>query len=668
MIVTITLGLLAGCGGTAGTGTVPEPTKKAQEPTKAPEATAAPKPTAIPDSKTGSKSQFTEPEEFKALVEAGKLPELEKRLPAADDVMVEYMESTGNYGGELNFTFNGKSSQWYYGKITEEALFRFKTDGTVEPNVAKGYDVNDDATVYTIYLREGMKWSDGEPFTADDVIFFYYEMCVEETFGKSLWDCFKVTDPDGNDSIAKFEKVDDYTFTVTFEYSKPTFLENLAINGKWCFAPAHWYKEILPKFIGEEAANAKAKEMGYSDAVAMGKETGYYYWNVPGRPTLRPWVVFEDVEHNDCDGEYFVMRRNPYYWKVDEKGQQLPYINELRFLRVSDPQQTLLKILDGTVNIFAVSYTDYDVLTANMDKGGYEFVEWSSVSWADLVSQLHLNQTVKDLKKRELFQNPDFRQALSIAVDREEYAALISDGFADGRQAAPSKGAMGYSEEWATKWTEYNPEKAKELLESCGLVKGSDGYYDFKDGTDFVLNLQTFTDSGADSSAEILMKYYNDVGIQTTYKPVDRSVLDNMTTSNDHEAVLAPVSSATSVSIILRPDTLVPVRNYTPWYGAVGNWYASKGAEGVEPTGDLKKLCELYDELKGAMNAKEQEEIALKMLRLHEDNIWVIGYMESLPVLIAKDKNIRNFPENSIFCDEFRDFGIAHYQCLYFAQ
>jgi len=408
--------------------------------------------------------------------------------------------------------------------------------------------------------------------------------------------------------------------------------------------------------------------MGYSDAVAMGKETGYYYWNVPGRPTLRPWVVFEDVEHNDCDGEYFVMRRNPYYWKVDEKGQQLPYINELRFLRVSDPQQTLLKILDGTVNIFAVSYTDYDVLTANMDKGGYEFVEWSSVSWADLVSQLHLNQTVKDLKKRELFQNPDFRQALSIAVDREEYAALISDGFADGRQAAPSKGAMGYSEEWATKWTEYNPEKAKELLESCGLVKGSDGYYDFKDGTDFVLNLQTFTDSGADSSAEILMKYYNDVGIQTTYKPVDRSVLDNMTTSNDHEAVLAPVSSATSVSIILRPDTLVPVRNYTPWYGAVGNWYASKGAEGVEPTGDLKKLCELYDELKGAMNAKEQEEIALKMLRLHEDNIWVIGYMESLPVLIAKDKNIRNFPENSIFCDEFRDFGIAHYQCLYFAQ
>ena len=141
-----------------------------------------------------------------------------------------------------------------------------------------------------------------------------------------------------------------------------------------------------------------------------------------------------------------------------------------------------------------------------------------------------------------------------------------------------------------------------------------------------------------------------------------------MTTSNDHEAILAPVTPATTVSIILRPDTIVPVRNYAPWYGAVGNWYASGGKEGVEPTGDLKKLCELYDELRAAVNAKDKERIALEMLKLHEKNIWVIGYMESLPVLIVKDKKIKNFPESSIFCDEFRDFGIAHFQCLYFAE
>ena len=669
MIAAMLVGMLTGCAGTTtGTGSQTQPTK-APEPTKASQPTEAVKasPTPIPDSKTGSSSKFTEAPKLKALVDAGKLPKVEERLPKSEDIMVEYMDSIGTYGDAFTFTYSGKNAQWFYGKITEEALFRFKTDGTVEPNVAKGFDINDDATVYTIYLREGMKWSDGMPFTADDVLFFYYEMCIPETFGKSLWDCFKVKDEQGNESIAEFEKVDDYTFKVKFQAPKPTFLEELAINGKWCFAPAHWYKQILPKFIGEEAAEKKAKEMGYSDAVAMNKETGYYYWNVPGRPTLRPWVVFENSPNNDCDGDYFVLERNPYYWKVDEKGQQLPYIDELRFIKIQDAQQGLLKILDGTVDVAAVSYADYDVLVENMDRGGYEFVEWASVSWADLVSQLHLNQTVKDEKKRALFQNPDFRQALSIAVDREEYAEIISDGFAQGRQAAPAKGAMGYTEEWANKWTEYNPEKAKQLLESCGLVMGADGYYDFADGTDFVLNIQTFTDANADDSAELLMKYFGEVGIKTTYKPVDRSVLDNMTTSNDHEAVLAPVTPATTFSIILRPDTVVPVRNYAPWYGAVGNWVASKGKEGVEPTGDLKKLCELYDQLRAAITAAEKEKIALEMLKLHEKNIWVIGYMEALPTLIVKDKRIKNFPESSIFCDEFRDFGIAHFQCLYYA-
>lgn len=676
-IMAMTIGLLSGCGAgkTEDTGNQNTPTKtetnkgetKDNESDKKTDA----KPTAAPDSKTGSDATFKEAPMLAELVSAGKIPEVADRLPAAEDVMVEYTDSIGTYGEAMNFTYNGKGSQWWYGKVTEEGLFRFKVDGTIEPNVAKGFDVNDDATEYIIYLRKGMKWSDGVEFTAEDVIFFYEEMCKKETFGKSLWDCFKVADTNGNETIAEFEKVDDYTVKVTFQNSKPTFLEEVAVNGKWLFAPAHWYKEILPDFIGEEAAEKKAKEMGYSDVVAMGKETGYYYWNVPGRPTLRPWIVTAEGPNNDCDGEYFVMKRNPYYWKVDEEGQQLPYVDELRFVRISDPQQALLKVLDGSTDIASVGHTDYDVLIENQARGGYELIEWSGTSWADLASQLHLNQTVKDEKKRELFQNPDFRKALSIAVDREEYTEILSDGFAKGQQASPPKGSLGYSEEWANKWTEYDPEGAKQLLESCGLVMGSDGYYDFADGTDFVLNLQTFSaasDMGADKSAELLMMYFNKVGIKTTYKPVDRSVLDNMTISNDHEAIIYPVAGAGGFSIILRPDTLVPVRNYAPWYGAIGDWYTSGGTEGIAPTGDLLKLCNLFDELKAAITMEEKEAIALEMLKLHEDNIWVIGYAESLPLLIAKDAKIKNFPEASIFCDEFRDFGIAHFQTLYFAE
>lgn len=631
------------------------------------EETAKTDPTASPTAEAVT-SGYTEAPILAEMVKAGKIPAVEERMPVAEDIMVEPMDSIGTYGEAFNFTFKGKDDQWGYGKITEEPLFRFKEDGTVEPNVAKGFDVNDDATVYTIYLREGMKWSDGVAFTADDVIFFYDEMCVKETFGKALWDCFKVVDANGVESTADFEKVDDYTFTVTFQASSPNFLENLAINGKWCFAPAHWYKEILPAFIGDEAAAAKATEMGYSDVAAMGKETGYYYWNVPGRPTLRPWIVTADGDNNDCNGEYFVMTRNPYYWKVDANGQQLPYVDELRYTRVADDQQSLLKVLDGSVDISSVGYTDYDVLVESMDAGGYKLIEWQGVTWSDWTSQLQLNQTVKDEKKRALFQNIDFRHALSIAVDREEYAEIITDGFAGGRQASPSEGMPGYSEEWATQWTEYNPDQAKSLFEACGLVMGSDGYYNFADGSDFVLNIQTFTDAAVDRQAELLMSYYGAVGIKTTYKPVDRSVLDNMTISNDHEAVLAPVAPAETVSIVLRPDTLVPVRNYAPWYGAVGDWYASGRTGGVAPTGDLLTLCDLNDQMKAAMTAEAKQEVALQMLALHQKNQWIIGYVEALPTLFSIKSNIMNFPETSIFCDEFRGLGIAHLQCCYFAE
>ena len=119
-------------------------------------------------------------------VAAGLLPKLEDRLPVAKDIMIEDMVSLGAYGDAITFTFRGKDDQWTTGKITEEGLFRFTSEGLLEPNVAKGFDVNADSTEFTIYLREGMRWSDGVPFTSEDVLFFFDHMLKKKSFGKSL--------------------------------------------------------------------------------------------------------------------------------------------------------------------------------------------------------------------------------------------------------------------------------------------------------------------------------------------------------------------------------------------------------------------------------------------------------------------------------------------------
>lgn len=598
-------------------------------------------------------------------VAAGTLPAVEERIPAADDVMIETLDSVGTYGGSIKFA--NVSAGWGTGKPIEQGLFRFRADGSVEPNVAKGYDVNEDATKYTIYLRKGMKWSDGVDFTAEDCVFFYEHMCLPETFGKSLFDCYKVTNPDtGETTNAKFTKVDDYTFTVEFDYSKPGFIEALAINSKWCFSPAHYQKTILPEFIGDEAAAAKATEMGFADVASMGKETGYYFWNVPGIPTLNPFVLSTEAGKSDTNGEYYEFVRNPYYWKVDQEGNQLPYTDKIEYTKLSDESQGLIKVLAGEVSIATVAWADIETIQENADKVGYRIVQWANSAWADGASQLALNQTAPDEDVRALFQNKEFRHALSIAVDRDEYSKLISNGWQTGQQACPAAGTLGASDEWAKKWTEYDPDGAKQILEGLGLTMGKDGYYDFASGKDFVLNITSYTDSGADDTYVVLKNYFDAIGINTTYKTMDRDTLNNKIVSNDYDCMLSPVAPAETVNIMLRPDTLVPVRNYAEWYGEVGTWYASKGAEGIAPTGDLLELCNLYDQMKAEADTAKREEIALKMLKLHEDNIWVIGYMSAPTSLITVDSKLKNFPDTSVFSDEYRGIGIAHIDCCYF--
>ena len=161
--------------------------------------------------------------------------------------------------------------------------------------------------------------------------------------------------------------------------------------------------EILSEFIGEEAAQAKATEMGFADVAAMGKETGYYFWNVSGVPTLNPYVLSTEEGKNDVNGDYYEFVRNPYYWKVDADGQQLPYVDKMEITRISDASQGLLYVLDGTTTVASVGWQDMATLSENAESGGYRIVEWDSSSWSDLPSELQLNQTVEDEDLRALF-------------------------------------------------------------------------------------------------------------------------------------------------------------------------------------------------------------------------------------------------------------------------
>ena len=593
------------------------------------------------------------------LTEAGVYGNVADRLPVAADVMVEdasYL-TIGTYGGELRRSAGG--GNWDAGKPIEEGLFRFNVSGAVEPNVAKGYTVNDDATVYTIYLREGMKWSDGEPFTAEDCVWFYNAVCLNKVDGKGVRNCHK--DAEGNPAVV--EKVDDTTFTVTFGTPKYDFIEALTVDLKWHFAPKHIFEEMVQAVIDgkdEEALAAGKAICGteFSDVGKMGKEMLYYFWNYPGIPTLNPYVLSTEEGKNSVKGEYYEFVRNPYYWKVDTAGQQLPYIDKIIYTTVSNVDQQLMLLLDGTVDYQTVAMESIPTILES--ETAINIYEWSGGDWGDVGTQLHFNLNVADEHLNALFNNIDFRHAMSICVDRKEFAGLYSDGWLEGGQAAPQKGNQGYSEEWASKWTEYDVDEAKKLFESAGLVMGSDGFYDFADGTDFVLNIVSVADNGAAETYKILEPYFRAAGIKCTFKDSDRSNIDNDLMANAIEAMLFPVTGIGDISIVLKPNSMVPgYATNVAWYGTMDETTA---------TGDLLKLIELKKELDVTVDPDKREEIALQMLKLHEENMWTLAYVEASSTYHAVNARIKNFLEEGVWSDIYRDMGIAHVQCWYIGE
>ena len=606
-----------------------------------------------------SGNEWNEAPMLHEMVVAGELPPLDQRIPS-EPMIEEVAEEIGQYGGDLNYAWKGAGDKWRLGNISVECLFRFTPDGTgLIPNVAKGFDVNSDATEYIIYLRDGMKWSDGEDFNADDVIFYWEHMLIPGTFGKKLYNCYYSVDPATGDKVrAEVEKIDQYSVKVTHAYPFPLFLERVTIDNKWFFAPEHYYRTILPEFIGEDKALEIANEKGFNDVKAMGKWTGYYYWIYPERPTIRAWVP-----KNDPDEAQVVWERNPYFFKTDAEGNQLPYIDRIVLERIEEQNNRDLKAIAGELDIQDVQIDKYPLLMENKERGDFRIVKWMRPS----TNAVTLNQTIEDPALRELFQDVNFRSGLSVAINREEINDIVFDGWGEVRQASMSEGMANYSESWANKLTEYDTEEAGKFFDDANLPwDGDNKYRTLSDGSDLTLILHYQSGNGAtEKSMELIKSYWDAVGINTVVKGVDGTLFNEMKYNNQLEASTGDFSV---FNVALRPDVVVPLRVLTEWSGFYGLHTSTDGAEGVTPEGDVAAILENWNKLVSATTKEDITRYGDEIMSLHEKNIWMIGYVGNQPLLYVVQNNLRNFPENLYGTDETRNIGAANPSQFFFKQ
>jgi peptide/nickel transport system substrate-binding protein len=577
-------------------------------------------------------------------VAAGELPPVDERLPE-NPLVFETVESIGEYGGTLRRAILGGGDQHNIVRVIgHENLVRWSVDWTeIKPNIAESWDVSEDATTFTFHLREGMRWSDGEPFTADDIM-FWYEVFMDERLTPSKHAIYV-----GPEGPVKVSKIDDYTVEFKFDEPNGLFIPNLAYG--FGYYPVNYPKHYLSQFhsdynpdgiqalIDAEPAADDWVSLFMLKAGAMHTPA---FWQNPDRPTLHPWKLKNAYGSSDR----LVAERNPYFWKVDAEGQQLPYFDRITWDQVEDPETILLKAFNGEIdymNRHLGRPANRAVLTDNAERGKYHFFDTNDLPSNGAILMLNLNNP--DPVKNEVVNTKDFRIGLSYAVNRQEIIDLIYFGSGRPAQTAPQPVSPLYSERMAKQFTEYDPDKANEYLDKVLPEKDDEGFRLGPDGERFSLVFMVADVFGAQfpDVMELVSIYAADVGLDIQIRMSDRSRLQELASSAQHDAYIWNCAGGQS-DAYTSPECYLPFGSAVYWAPEWVRWGVDHNT-GIEPPEYIKALFDQYDLVKSAPDADTRKAEMEKLLEMSADAFLTVGLVQSDPAFGVARNNVRNVPD-----------------------
>jgi peptide/nickel transport system substrate-binding protein len=596
------------------------------EPTDAPQATDAPT------------SKYSESPMLAAKVAAGELPAVEERLPENPKVVKSLSGEQGVYGGELRTAFTGNSPDWgaFTFINTFEGLVLWSPDfQTVELNLAESVDVSPDATEYTFHLRKGLKWSDGEPYTADDIMFYIedvlYNTEMNPTPGAGA-DWLPAEMRDG----FKAEKIDDATVKFTFPTAYGTFLYNLtAFSGRYFVMYPKHYLMQFHKTYNDKIDELVTADGAVTDWVALFFKKGPDNWANPLRtmdnpetPVMYAWKVTQPLG----SGTSVRFERNPYYWKVDEQGNQLPYIDTMVGSNYQDNESRTLAMLNGDLDYITNPPPGDRTLFYDAVAEGKPIAIKNPKSDGGNVASLHFNQTFGDPVKAQVYGNKDFRIGMSYAINRPEVIEVVFAGQGEPAQVAPLKDSPLYIEGMDTQYTEYDVAKANEHLDKVLPDKDANGMRLGPDGKPFQIVFTVQNDLGFGTFyvqlVELLIGYWKAVGVDVVLNSQPGQQHDQNKRMNLLEAEIFTGEGGAGITGILDP------RYYAPFYAA-GVWNQTwalwrspdPSGEGVaeEPPQWAKDAYAKYEAV--TREATLEGQIAKMKLVLEEakDRFYVIG-------------------------------------------
>jgi peptide/nickel transport system substrate-binding protein len=592
-----------------------------------------------------------------AMVAAGDLPPVAERLPV-EPLVVQTIDEIGQYGGTLRFADANAGSLWSASTLRQAGLFMYDMENVnITVDMAKDYAFNDDLSEFTIFLREGHKWSDGAPFTTDDIMFWWQDIANNPELSPngpgSFWS-FK-------EGPVEFVQVSPTELTIKFPKPYPIVLDRLGrtffSTDTQFFAPKHYLQKWHLTYNSD--AEAVAKEEGFENWVqAFRSHYTPSRWYDPERPWVWRWIPKEET------ADRVIFTRNPYYHAVDTEGNQLPYIDEVSVAVISDQQTMTLRATSGDLDFetYYLNAADLPVFRANEATGNYKTLILGQLRPSDLT--LMPNRTVQDEVLRELFNNRDFRIALSVGINRDRMNEVLYFGLGRPYPGLPLPGNTFMDPAWTTLHIEYDPDQANALLDSLGLTeRDADGFRLRPDGERLSLLIQIGVLEGNKQAAcELVANDYVAIGIEVVCQLMENSLFNERHLANELEI---PTWHLDRGGRFGRTNPLFwafddPAQQR--WAGQWAIWLTTGGTDGIEPPQEIKDLDALFREWQTTEFGSDQyNELGRQYFEYFANEVPMIGTVGFWPQPLVVHNRLHNVPTEGLLWGSDNNFYPPYY-------
>lgn len=610
-------------------------------------AAASPRPGTAP----ARQSQYQEAPMLRERVDAGELPMVDERLPPEPEVITP-LEEVGTYGGTARVVIANPNNLFGdpQAVMGTELILRIDSDfSSVVGGLAESWEFNDDATEQTLHLRPGLKWSDGAPFTTADFIFGWEDMQMnDELFPAGPASDWRIG-PDR--TPLSMEAIDDTTLKLTFAAPYPLIILSECFyagsqGGLW--SPRHYGEQFHADYADADELQGMVEEAGFETWIQFFQDKMRVGSTLPAQIDLPAMTAYVRVGDSPERHSY---ERNPYYWKVDTEGKQLPYIDRVEVDIVADGETQTARLIAGELDLYGhfSSLQDLPLYQASTDSANLRIFLWQSTTPGKVI--FYPNLTAKEPQLREFFQNKDVRHALSLALNRDEINELVHFGLGEVRQWAMWPNSKYYQEGDADHWAAYDVDQANELLDAAGYAdRDGEGFRLFPDGSraSWVIQYDTVQpDMGP--TFELARDYWRDIGLDVTIRPISRTLLEELIAANDLD-MTAWEGDISDITWPNFPRVMLPgltnAKWGRPWELALFNPGTSEIEE--EPPAEVREQYDRWNAMRTTADEAEHLAIAREMWDWYYDYLPAFSAV-GVPKPVVLKQNLINFPAEGIW-------------------